>query len=293
MRSLRALLHGVVDYAGLFPPAALGMTNAVAEYAAHRAGSHAWMLGRFAVPAARLEEFARAAHACLPAAGEPWRVSALAGPDPHADAVAIAAFNVAWRGRVIADAVELRAANLAAAASALDVGDRSLERYVELPVQADLPPLLALLAERGARAKVRTGGVTADAFPAPRELIRFIRAALDAKVPFKATAGLHHPLSGRYALTYEPGSARAPMYGFLNLFIAAALMSQGLEDGDAVALLAEASADAFRFSDESLEWRGLTISVSELARVRREVATSFGSCSFREPVADLQALALL
>ena len=78
--SARALLEGLVDYAGLFPPAALSMEDAVAEYARWRRSPEAWMLGRFVLPAARLRDLARDADAHLPepGAGEPWRLSALA-----------------------------------------------------------------------------------------------------------------------------------------------------------------------------------------------------------------------
>ena len=55
--SLRALLSGVVDYAGLFPPAGLPLDQAIRNYARYRQGSDAWMLGRFVIPAARLAEF--------------------------------------------------------------------------------------------------------------------------------------------------------------------------------------------------------------------------------------------
>jgi hypothetical protein len=292
-RSLRVLLEGIIDYAGLFPPAELDLRTAVAEYATHRAGPAGWMLGRFVVQATRLEEFGRVAEPCLPTAVQGWRMSALAGTDLAADLAKIERFNSTRGPRALVDALELKGSDPASAATALALTGRSLERYVELPVQADLPPLLGTLAQQRAKAKIRTGGVTAGAFPQPTELVRFIRAALDARVAFKATAGLHHPLCGSYALTYEPDSARAPMYGFLNLFLAAGFLAQGMSEQDAGALLTDRSVGAFRFSEDSAEWRGRAIAAAELARARREVATSFGSCSFREPVADLQALSLL
>src|SRR5215469_4630128 len=55
-RSVHAAFKSLVDYAGLFPPAALGMSDAIDEYAAASEGAHAWMLGRFIVPFSRLEE---------------------------------------------------------------------------------------------------------------------------------------------------------------------------------------------------------------------------------------------
>ena len=90
-RSLRALLHGLIDYAGLFPPARLDMQSAVANYARYLEGNRAWMLGRFVVPSSRLEEFERAAAALLPKVRdvEPWAL-ALLGEDPVHDADRVA-----------------------------------------------------------------------------------------------------------------------------------------------------------------------------------------------------------
>src|SRR5690606_19531676 len=59
-RAARVLLSGIVDYAGLFPPAALTMWSAVQNYAAYRSGVDAWALGRFVAPAVRLHELATA-----------------------------------------------------------------------------------------------------------------------------------------------------------------------------------------------------------------------------------------
>lgn len=292
MRSIRTLLHEIIDYAGLFPPAGLEMEPAVAEYAGHQAGPHRWALGRFVVPAARLEELGRAIEPCS-SAGPPWRVRALVGANPTADLALVERFNDTRRSRAVVDALELKGATPDAVTAALESIGPGFEVYVELPVHPDPSALIRAVGERGARAKIRTGGVTADSFPTPSELLRFIRQCASSGVPFKATAGLHHPLSGSYALTYAPDSSRAPMYGFLNLFLAAGFVAQGIGDADAAALLAEESADAFRFSDGAIEWRGRSLSEPEVARVRREVATSFGSCSFREPIADLHSLGLL
>ncbi|MGH7629751.1 MAG: hypothetical protein ACREOF_10305 [Gemmatimonadales bacterium] len=293
MRSLRTLLHRIIDYAGLFPPAGLDMSPAVAEYARERAGPDRWALGRFVAPAARLDELGRAAAPCLPPAGEPWRVSALVGADTTGDLATIVRFNDSHGGRAVADAIELKAATADVIAAALDTIGPGFDTYVELPVHADPAELIHAVGQLGARAKIRTGGITADAFPAPPDLLRFIRACVDAGVAFKATAGLHHPLCGGYALTYAAASARAPMYGFLNLFLAAAFMARGLGDAEGAALLAEQSPAAFRFSDPVVEWRGRSLAEPDLARARREVATSFGSCSFREPIDDLRSLGFL
>ena len=81
--SLTTLLAGLVDYAGLFPPAALDMSDAVREYAGYRRGTHAWMLGRFVLPVGRLGEFEAAAATVLPTEpSQAWPLAVLAGADP-------------------------------------------------------------------------------------------------------------------------------------------------------------------------------------------------------------------
>jgi hypothetical protein len=293
MRSLHTLLHGLIDYAGLFPPAELGMPAAVASFGSYRAGEHCWALGRFVLPASRLPEFEAAVAPCLPVAGAPWKLAALAGLSLPADLGAIAEFNRRQAGRALVDTVELKAGTPEAIAAALAAIDGQLDTYIELPIAQDPAPLLAELARRGGRAKVRTGGVTADAFPAPADLLRFLRRSLEAGVPFKATAGLHHPLRGAYRLTYQPDSACATMFGFLNLFLAAAFLEHGLGWADALALLEEAAPEAFHFDDGGLSWRSHRLDETELRHTRRRSALAFGSCSFTEPIEDLQALGLL
>ncbi len=291
MTALRELLTGIVDYAGLFPPAQLDMSSAVAEYAAHRGSPESWMLARFVVPVARLAEFASAATQHL-APGDPWRLSALAGPDPAADAAALAGFNAAHAGRAVVDAVELKAGTPAEVERALAALPGGLTAYVELPLSADLEPLLAAVKAGGARAKVRTGGLVPEAIPAPADVARFMAACRAAGVPFKATAGLHHPLRGEQALTYAEGSPRGVMHGFLNVFGAAALLRAGAPADEALALLREQRPEALRFLPAGLEWNGRHLPAAAL-RAGRELAVGFGSCSFREPVADLRQMGLL
>ena len=178
-------------------------------------------------------------------------------------------------------------------AAALATLPPTLTTYVELPIDDDLAPRLAAISRAGARAKVRTGGVTPGAFPASHALARFIQACADAGVPFKATAGLHHPLRGEYRLTYEPASPHGMMFGFLNVFLAAAFARTGLTLRELAQLLEEKDATAFEFTETSASWRGKTVSRTEISAVRHHVALSFGSCSFQEPVDDLRSLGLL
>lgn len=295
MNSLRALLEDLVDYAGLFPPAALGMARAVEAYAAHRRGPEAWMLGRFVVPAARLDELARAAAPHLPEArGEAaWTLSALLGEEPAGDIGRIQGFNADHAGRATVDAVELKADSPAAVERALAGVPEGLAAYVEIPITGDMLPLLRAVAVRGARAKVRTGGLTADAFPEPSALARFLIACREAGCAFKATAGLHHPVRATHPFTYAADSPRGLMHGFLNLFAAATLAHGGGSAAEVEALLREERPGAFVFDEGGLAWRSRRLASSAIAEARRSFALGFGSCSFSEPVADLGALGFL
>jgi hypothetical protein len=291
----RALLAGLVDYAGLFPPAALPMDAAVAEYARWRRSPEAFMLGRFVAPAARLEDLARSAASHFPAAGgsEPWRLSALVGAGPGTDAGLIEAFNGVHAGRAVVDTVELKAATPAEAEAALAALPPGLAAFVEIPAGGNLDGMLAALKRAGARAKLRTGGLTPEAIPAPSQVARFLAACAAAGVPFKATAGLHHPVRAEQALTYEAGSPRAVMHGFLNLFAAAVFARGGAKAKELEAVLNEEDVSAFRLDERGLAWRERRATTEELLEARRDFAGSFGSCSLAEPVADLRALGVL
>lgn len=297
MQAMKALLGGIVDYAGLFPPAGLGMAEAVANYAAYRRSPDRWMLGRFIVPAVRLEEFDEAAAKRLERrpGGEPWRLSALAGEDAADDLRAIGEFNCRHAadgaGAALIDTVELRAASAERIGQVARGIPPWAAAFVELPLEPDPEPLVAALAAAGLRAKARTGGITADAIPPAGRIVRFLAACIRHDVAFKATAGLHHPLRGEYALTYEPGAPRAVMHGYLNVFLAAALLRAGGTEDDARLLLEDQDPAAFSADAAGVAWRGRRFDSAELA-AGRGLALSFGSCSFTEPVADLATLNL-
>lgn len=287
-RAVHELLEGLVDYAGLFPPSALPMEMAVANYAAYRDGGHAEILGRFVVPVARLKELESAAssHAV---SGEPWRLSALAGNDLDDDAGTIAAFNDANSRRLVIDTVEAKAPD-AKAIARIAAAFQETVNYCEIPLDRG-DELLRAISKHGLRAKARTGGVTADAFPAADAVAAFIEACARIGVAFKATAGLHHPLRCVRPLTYAAGAPAGTMHGFLNVFLAAAFIANGMSSDNAVAVMTEESFDAFDATEEAIRWHDYWVAAPELARIRKEFAISFGSCSFEEPVEELKAAA--
>jgi hypothetical protein len=236
----RALLERLIDHAALFPPASMSMPDALAEDRRVRSGEAAWLVNRFVCPASRLGELGPA----------PLRLSViLDAPTPLDDP------------RI--EAIELPPQAAAAVAHASEV-------YEELPLDGDVRQRVATLAAGGRRAKVRCGGAVV---PSVEALAEFVRRCREARVRFKATAGLHHPIR-------VDGS-----HGFLNL-VAAALF------GDEEAALADDEPDAFRLTDEGFFWRGRGASAADVARVRREGLVALGSCSVQEPVDELKALGI-
>jgi hypothetical protein len=290
--ALRPLLSGIVDYAGLFPPAGLDMATAVRNYAAYRHDDASWMLGRFVVSASRLDELARAIGAMDGDAGDEWPVSALLGDDVARDLAAVDAFNTELAESARIDTLEGKCATPDAVARAASLVAARFALFVEVPIDPDPEPLIAAIAAAGVNAKVRTGGLVADAFPPAPALVRFMRRCIAAQVPFKATAGLHHPIRAEHRLTYAADAPSGMMYGYLNVFLTAALLAE-LTDAEAIALLEERDPSALVVLRDSIRWRGHELRADQANAARERVASSFGSCSFREPVDDLLALSLL
>jgi hypothetical protein len=286
MDATHALLGSAIDYAGLFPPAQLDMGDAVANYAAYRQSDAAWALGRFVVPANRITEL-EAAYRALPGAARSgaWPLSVLAGPYLDGDLAQIEQLDAS---ALRAESLEIRATSpdeIAKIGAA--VGD-AYETYVEIPLDERVTRLVQHIGAAGLRAKMRTGGVTADAFPDAGRVAQFIATGLGAGVPFKATAGLHHLRTGAYRLTYESDSASARMFGYLNVFAAVALLRNGATARDAELVLLETETNALRIEKQAVIWRDHRIEASALAALRCDGLTSFGSCSFREPLDELR-----
>ena len=278
-RSADTVFRGVLDYAGMFPPASLAIGDAMATYARYRAGADAWMLGTFVTPADRLEELD-------PAIGP---VSIVMNAATAADVAA--ALRTGRRIRIAA--IEFRPAapdDVSALAAAVP---GNIQAYFEVAPDAGLERGLDAVAASGGSAKIRTGGLTPDAFPGPSAIYRFMRACADRGLGAKATAGLHHALTGRYPLTYEANSATAPMFGFVNVCAAAALVHAGVTEQEILPMLAESSPAAFRFDDEGIGWRDYAIPTSDLAATRQTLFRSFGSCSLQEPIEDLQRMRVI
>lgn len=315
LAAFRSFMSGLVDYAGLFPPASLDMAAAVEEYAAHLTEQEAWMLGRFIVPAGRLTELQTA---CTPFldAGQAWAFSLLVGGRDRADDALAAAHTqgaaaIAFENRFAGRArIEVLEAPIPVEASGNEVTDflsryagafataglQGRELYLEvLPGVEDGRVLeainaLAAFETRFPRvgAKLRCGGVTPEAFPSCARVAGFIDRCRRLGLALKCTAGLHHPVR------YQSEDPPVMMHGFLNVFGAGILAHATDADVEVLtACVAETDPGAFSFSSEGFSWRKYVVSAGDLDRAREGFLAGFGSCSFAEPRDDLRSLGLL
>lgn len=289
------LLTGLIDYAGLFPPAGLTMTSAVSNYATYRAGEDSWALARFIITASRLEEFENEMREILPDLTEerPWRLSALCGPVLDQDLADVQAFNARHK-TIHIDSVEIKVTNAADVGAFAAFIPKGLRAWFEFPLSTDPLPFITAIQKAGARAKIRTGGVRENMFPSAEEISGFLTMCCRHNVAFKATAGLHHPFCGKYRLSYDTEDNRKVlMFGFLNVMLAAVFIYAGIRPELLAELMREPSPEGFTFDDRGVSWRHHWASHEQIEEVRAGFAIAFGSCSFDEPMRAVKQLHLL
>ncbi len=261
MTAKRALLERLIDHAALFPPASLPMPEAIEADRRARASEHAWMVDRFICPASKLDQLPRdvpALSVVLDRGEGDLETVAEAVADGRRVELVEGRIDPSW----IPDTQALVAEKLP-----------GVRAFWELSPGRGLRGAVAAVREARAGAKLRCGGETV---PSVEEVAAFIDACRAAGVPFKATAGLHHPIRS------------GDRHGFLNLLAAAVL-----EDGDTEAIVAEEDPQAFALDDDALAVHGHRAGAKTIEAARAELFIAYGSCSFDEPVEDLTALGLL
>jgi hypothetical protein len=295
--ALRAMLEGVIDYAGLFPPAKLPLGEAVEEYLGIIHGPDKWIVDRFACPIGKLSDLAIE---LTEHPEEPFVPVAVIGSN-HPD-------HKHWQHGIEHDAAEMtkfqRAVENHAEIQAYEVrlpdhlhlnqyvndlkSFTNIDVFAELPWGPEMTDSLAALAElEVASAKARTGGLEATDIPSSVNLAAFIQQCVQLDLTFKLTAGLHHPLP---TLDDRTG---ATMHGFLNVLTATAMcLSEDLSQREMEALLDEKNPKAFNFKRDSLVWHDHKATLEDIENART-LFFSFGSCSVREPLDDLAKIGLV
>lgn len=281
--AVHALLADLVDYAGLYPPAGLDITSAVRNYLCYSQSKDSFMLGRFVIDLNRLSELRDIAGSSI---GD-LRLSIIAAPGTQWDILPA----LLSEGFLI-DSIEVRVEQSSEIEYIVRQIPAGMTTYFEIPIfSAKSETLDAIPA--GARVKLRTGGFVAEAFPPSEAIANVLQALAIRRICFKATAGLHHPIRSCNPFTYAPDSPTGMMHGFLNLLLAATLLYYGGSVGASNQLLQEEDCGAFSFSAGAIAWRSFRWTADQIRTVRKEFAISFGSCSFEEPIHDLEALGWL
>src|SRR5438552_1451023 len=300
--SLRALLAHSIDYAGMFPPCSLGLDSALRNQAEYVRSPDAWMLGAFVLPTEQFDPTRQLLSQFD--SQHPHRVAALGSKTASADAFleALDDADAATRSlsRHNVDLISISHIEMSLPKD-VDIASLNEARSMlgDLPVFWEAPPdraeqTIALLAEFNSDAdsatfgyKLRTGGVTADAFPTSMQIAKALVTPATHQLPLKFTAGLHHPLR-----QYRE-EVQTKMHGFLNVLGAAALAAEHRwETNQTATMLEDENVESFSFTDDFFGWREWRIETKGL-QYRRRFVVSFGSCSFDEPREDLRALNLL
>lgn len=319
-RSLKALLSGVVDYAGMFPPAQLALSPAIRNYANYRAEPEKWMLGRFICPAIKLADvsphvenlFGSGSALSLSVLGRGGRDSATFLDGLRLDMQDMAELRGKHGSRVNAAVMEVKLpievllgdasrskALLEKCATIIEAhGPPELVVYYEVGVgwnwRETIPAVVAVIAATRELPhdkclppgfKLRTGGVDSAAFPSCEEVAGVICACRDAAVPLKFTAGLHHPIRKHDA------GVDTKMHGFINVFGAGVLaVAAKLEPNIVCEILNDEDATNFIFNEDGFRYGEHSATTAEIEAARTSGIMSFGSCSFDDPRDDLRTL---
>lgn len=299
----------IIDYAGLYPPANLPLEEAFQNFLDYQDSPDSWMLARFVIPAKRLPHLTP----LMPASASVLAFTTLGRSGSTADEFLanlkldledIHAFRETYGAAAIVDMFEvaLPTSTLSDAAQTHDLvksaSDMLNKNGITVFFEAlsgegwqtraeNLIRALRKLKDRHVGFKLRTGGVTADAFPSTEQIAWAIASVRDAGVPLKCTAGLHHPIR------HYNESVQTKMHGFLNVFGAGILAeAHGLSQAQIQSILEDENPENFTFDENGFAWKDLRIATSEITK-SRPFATSFGSCSFDEPREDLRNLEML
>jgi hypothetical protein len=322
-KSVEALMHKLIDYAGLFPPAKLPLNEAFPNYLKYLNGEYSRMLANFIIPAkmmGELDELIKSSgvtdrlhFSVLGSSGETeeefmnnlksditeWKKFRENNPGSHTNFYevrlpieVIARQEAAEVGRFIGSVSDEITGSF---------GDDVILFFEATPEEGtttdewktDTDAVIEgikmhNLTKKNAGYKLRTGGVIASAFPLPEQVAFAIKHCLNRQIAMKCTAGLHHPVR------HFNEEVRTRMHGFINIFCSGAIaIRHNISEGEIIKMLEEEDPNSFKFTDDSFIWDKYTISVDDIKYSREALLISYGSCSFDEPIEDLQKLNLL
>lgn len=323
--SLRSFLRGIVDYAGLFPPADLSLDTALHKYRHYRKSDGAWMLSRFIIPAERLNEL-YSYKGSLISPDDPFSFSVLGKStetlNEYEEHIQTLVSQVNTFHNKLGESVTTEFLEIKIPGEAIFANDYSMlnevfdqtaqilnesehtpkyvfyEAVIEENWKKDIRHVLETLSEHNKKKvkghygyagfKMRCGGTEAGMFPSVEQVTFILNNVRDKNVALKCTAGLHHPVR-RY-----DDSVQTKMHGFLNIFGGSMLSyAHDLTDEELMEIIRDEDYDHFAFTEEAFKWRDLAVFTGEVRELREVALVSFGSCSFEEPCEGLRKMGLL
>lgn len=317
LTSSRSFLTGIIDYAGLFPPANLHLKEAFENYLLYSKSVNSYMLSRFICPVKLFKELGK-----LSVNSESEIYLSVLGRGGYnindfnenlsEDIIMWKEFVKNTNNRFITDAFEIKLPDelitehkSGKVSEFIDIISQKIRSEFEHPVfmffeghigsewQKNVKCLIEGINihnknNNDSGFKLRTGGVETYSFPEPGQIAFSIRECLDNAIRMKCTAGLHHPFR------HFDKNIGTKMHGFVNVFGAGVIaMRHNISDYGLREILSDENPDNFVFTDEYFSWKDWKINIDEINLARKDLMISFGSCSFDEPVEDLKNLNLL
>ncbi|MGM7723175.1 hypothetical protein [Metabacillus sp. Hm71] len=286
----------LIDYAGLFPPAALSLTEAIKNYHSYIHGPNSWMLGPFVLPASRLGELEPFREQFNDQ--YPLRLSVILNNSGkfEPELMTLQHFWETYKNAGCIEAIEVPLPSQVDLAC-LEELDKQIAGYrifceitgtnEQLLAKLDLIQKINKISSRSFGIKYRMGGITSNMFPSAKQAAFVIHETKQRGLALKFTAGLHHPIR-QYRKEVETF-----MHGFVNVFTASIMAyCRSVNKATIQAILLDENSTNFSFTTDTLSWRNLTVSSSEINHARNFFAASYGSCSFDEPREELGELAI-
>ena len=326
--SLYPFLSGIIDYAGLYPPASLSLQNSFKKYTDHTTSEQSWMLSKFVVGTNLLQELSGFINNS-DKSPDPFLITLVGAPSDDLASFKTVISNLAEQvldvihsseKKITISTLEIKMpVNIDYSIDSTELQEAMRFSVDQMNTDSGLPHQIFfeipgfdfkpervksltgaicshnnLLEERSLENysfsgfKIRCGGVEAFQFPPVGYLAYAISEAAKCNTPVKFTAGLHHPVR------HYNETVSTKMHGFLNVFGAALLYySKGLDETELAEILSDENPKNFSFSETEFRWKGHSVQKEEIHMLRTLSVTSFGSCSFDEPVEDLQELNLI
>ena len=295
--AVKALFESLIDYAGVFPPASLGLKVAVDNYLAYRDREYSWVLSRLLATAPQICELPSLIPDNL---GNPIPLS-LITKTPAEDLHKIEQALLALRHRVTLASIEVtlnynedlseQINQVTHSVASLATENTRPFIYFEV-IYGDewknrVRRLLAELRRASTTSlnstgfKLRCGGLP-QSFPTPSDIAFALHETASSQVPIKFTAGLHHPFYRR-ALN---GVVEETSHGYFNVFFAALMAhTRGCSLSYLERVITESTSTP-AVSNDRIMWLDSAISAEEIRNTRATRVISFGSCSFDEPILD-------